>query len=229
MAGKRRRSGRRKSRKYKRGRTGYVPYGTRGGTNKAELKWFDNGITNWDIGDRTLQTEGYHESLALIQGGSGQSQRVGDKICLKSIFLKMHLTYAGTPPTTNAPLVAVYLVWDKCPNQVAYTTSAIRNALLAPDGSSYFATNFMNLVTKDRFRVLRHWNLTIDFSGGRTGVYREKFLKLGNKEMIFKDNTATDESSIQSNNLFLYAISQYDAGTNIVRLQWTARIRYTDA
>ena len=205
----------------RRKRSRYASYGFANPRAELKVKYIDFGFTS--LGD---QTNGLYTSIPIISTGSGLSHRIGHRICAKSIDWKVTIKQDSTTnPLTKPNYVAVYLVWDKQVNNTAYAAAALKAALLK---SSANAMEGLNLAYRDRFRVLRHWEFTLH-PQARPIVSRSKFLKLNNKEITYNGDTTSDESTISTNNLFVYALSLSSEAAGVLLFKTTATFRYTDA
>lgn len=215
MAPKRKRTKNRRRRSVRRRK--YVPYGYQ--NPNRELKYKDTAIAQGN-----LTTSGEFISLGMVTGGSEVTQRVGNKICLKSIKINLAFYTLNNADVIKSTQILVMLVMDKFPNNVAYSTTVPPFLENMADTQS-----MLSMANRDRFRVLRRWQLLIDgTNGGKRIAQIKKFLRLGNTEMTFSSNTTTSEATVSTNNLFLFIMTSQD-NTTILKRDGRARLRYTDS
>lgn len=160
-------------------------------------------------------------SLIAIAAGTGESQRIGRKITVRSINLRFTgvLTSSAVPAQTDDGL-RVVLYHDKQANGAAATVTDILET------AAYLSFN--NLSNKNRFRILM--DKTVDISA--TAAFSAASLQHGKtKSWYMKCNIPVEYSSvtgalseIRSNNLGILVIS--DNGQ--VDFNSQVRIRYSD-
>jgi len=192
-----------------------------------EYKFYDTSFTAAVIpvtGSITSNT------VCDVAVGTGESQRVGRKICVKQVIIK---GYAFLPDATDkqntADFVKVVVYGDKQANGAAAT---IANLLSSAD-----VLSFNNLQNSQRFKTLKSKIVTLHASGVGHGEsstpttttatgrgLRHFVMKVNLNAIIEFSGTGSGVSDLTSNNIGIYAISQ--AGD--IQLEYKVRIRYTD-
>lgn len=208
----------------KRGRFSYVPRPIRFSVplNNQEFKWYDE-----TLGFATVTTGGSvrQNSVCEIANGSGESERGGRKITLKSI----HIRYVAKIPATATSTLTddglrLVVFLDRQANGATATVTDILET------AGYLSYN--NLSNKSRFRVLydeyTDISATSGAGNGTTNLYGEHAVT---KQWHYRCNIPIEFSSttgaiseIRSNNVGVLVIS--DNGT--IQAKWTSRVRFTD-
>jgi len=92
----------------------------------VEVKGVDTDVTSQNPILSTTNTNGDIYPLNLVQQGAGSWNRIGRKINLKSLRLKLDLVFTISPVATTAATVQlatrIVLVWDKQPSGNALPT-----------------------------------------------------------------------------------------------------------
>lgn len=200
-----------------------VGYGYRGDYTRSsiEKKYKDIAVASY-----VMDTTGTVTVLNSIDEGTGVSQRVGRKVCMKSVQLRGKVV--PVDGVTSAVMGRIMLVWDKQPNGVLAT---IANILSAATSESY-----INLDNRERFVVLmdKHYGIGYYNTTATTAV-ADNTIKVVNKykrlpqgtDVIF-DGTGGGIADINTGALLLVTIGDQVAGDGAVAALVT-RIRYTDA
>lgn len=159
--------------------------------------------------------------VLLLNGmtlGSGPSQHIGLKAYLRSIEFDF-VAYNGGTATLNYG--DAWLVYDQSPNGAAPTMSNI----IDPNGD-----NFINLVNRDRFKILKHFCITLcgnsatPSSGEEIKQFRG-YLKM-NEEMVFNSGNAGTVADIQTGALYFVCKGAIVAGTGASIISINTRVRY---
>ena len=165
-----------------------------------------------------------------VAAGTGESQRVGRKICVKQLIIK---GYAFLPDATDkqntADFVKIVVYGDKQANGAAAT---IANLLSSAD-----VLSFNNLDNSMRFKTLASKIVTLHASGVGHGEsstpasstqtgrgLRHFVINIPLNAIIEFSGTGGGVADLTSNNIGIYAITQ--AGD--IQLEYKVRIRYTD-
>lgn len=176
------------------------------------------------MGTYGLDTTG---SVTLVSGvatGTDFTNRIGRKVCWKSILLQGYITPQGT--ASGPGLGRVMLVYDSQPNGAL---PAVTDVLLTAH-----ATAPMNLNNRDRFRIIWDKRVVIGaFNSATTVAIADmtsrdvrKYKKI-NLESIF-DGTTAAIADVQSGSIFLLTIGTNAAGGSF-NLLATVRARFNDA
>lgn len=167
--------------------------------------------------------------VSLLEGislGSGEHQRVGNRIFLKSLDLALKIQIAAG--TEEANYVRAVVVMDKQSNG---TTPSWTDVF---DDST--PLSFRNLHNTNRFVILKDWRFPLQHTGGAytgttdklTGGMRimgcHKELK-GTKVQYTDLASGGENTSVADNNIWLMVLTD---NTTADSLAVTSRIRYTD-
>lgn len=205
-----------------------VPYRTSGYAGRfgagGELKFKDT--TYSASAPATTGTITNNTLVGTIAEGTGESERIGRKITVRSVFVKgwVYLP-SGTTLNSSGDIVRIIVYQDKQANGAAAT---VANILDSTD-----VLSFMNLENSLRFRILKEKVIAVNtmglgaFTGPTYGV-AEKFthFKMAikcNMPIEFKGNTPS-VADLTSNNIGIMAISESAVAT----LQYYVRVRYKD-
>lgn len=186
--------------------------------NTPELKAFDvqQGSTNWS-------TAGTTQYLMPLVNGTGVSNRIGSKVTVKSISLKLLTFLDAAFLAGNAAQFRFGIYLDKQPNaaQISY------GSLYLPETGTTSAIAPRNLVTRDRVQILYEEDFVMDADS-----YNVAFNKCYKKVKIpityFETNAGTI-ADIMTNAIGFFGC--YFPNSIIPALptyQFQSRIRYTD-
>lgn len=166
--------------------------------------------------------------LTLVNGvgqGSDFTQRIGRKVCLKSLLINWSTSQAGVS-TEAGEVVRMMLIYDSQTNSASLP--ATTDVLLTADPFSA-----MNLNNRDRFKILYDKRATLNpavytasvlTAGAPVLRFYSKYLKL-NHEMIFS-GTGSTIGSIQTGSIFSLVITTSGTGSSTYNL--TTRLRFLD-
>lgn len=218
-----------------RGFKGYL-----GRRSQGERNWLDTSINV-----APASTAVSSVLLNYPTPGTGPTGRVGRKICIKSVQIRLNIitgvVVSGVAPAAiPGTTMRVLLVWDKQVNGAAAVPTA---AELFNVIGSLPVTSPLNLDNRDRFAILMDKTFsspnmvsTLGFpsqtSGSTSGsIYFKKFKKL-NHETIFNSGTAGTQADIVSGGLYLVMCSNAQGSvTNAIEsvdFIGSARIRFED-
>lgn len=193
---------------------------------RGELKFFDTSVGT------AIATTGtvIMPSLNLLSAGTGESQLIGRKCTLNSVYVRMQL---NRPAVTNASLnsvnsddfVRIVLVQDRQANGTAPTIAQMF------DHTDPQAMN--NLENSQRFRVLKEWHVNLSdvvnhdganyFCGPLSKIVDPFYTKI-DMPLEFGTTPSGVITDVKSNNLALLGFSR--TGLPVVSVR--ARIRYSD-
>lgn len=180
-----------------------------------ELKFFDTNVDN-----ATMAATGeVFPSVNLVAQGTGESQRIGRKLVIKSIDWKYTVSLPGGGAAADTVRIIIFV--DKQCNGSAATVAEI---LASTDYQS-----FNNLSNKGRFLTLCDKTFTLNRNAGQlSSSYPEVRMdgtwhKTLNLPIEF-DSTTGAITEIRSNNI---GVLQIDA-TSQAKLDSVVRIRYVD-
>jgi len=188
------------------------------------------------------------QSLSLIQQGPGLSQRIGNKVSLKSLRLRFSLF-----PTANVSAVPtdtrVMIIYDRQPNGQYPAINDILNSLdqtnvLTNPVLSYLATTNLNPNNFERFTVLMDKSFTAPTyetegdtatctgptgNGQNSPWWIDEYIKLRGLECCFKGTTNPEVvGDLSTGNLFILSVGESVAALTSWAFQGTARLRFND-
>lgn len=222
---------------YKKQKKSYTPYALNYGAKLAfsamkksskygsEVKFFEPTITTSAI--LTTGAICYESLLGGIIQGTGDNQRVGKKIQLKSIHLRGAVLQSSSVNTVDATTtVRIIIFHDKQCNGAAATVTGI---LETADEKA-----FNNLDNSRRFKVLKDWFFTMNRKGAGLNASIQLFAKNSeplefNKKVnipIEYSGTGNGIVDLPSSNIGILAICSV-VGQGVT-LDTTVRVRYTD-
>lgn len=195
---------------------------------RSEIKWFDTTVAA-----TTLSSAGtvVQNSLNLLTAGTGESQLIGRKCHVKSIFIRGQFS---KPALSNATLTNVaaddfcrmMLVLDRQPNGGAATVNQVLE--------NVDIRGMNNLNYSRRFKILKDFTMRMDdvvnhdgtnyFTGTQVRELEPIYKKL-NFPIEFGPTPSGSIGDVLTNNLFVIAFS--NTGQSL--LQFRARLRYSDA
>jgi len=189
------------------------------GVSKAEKKYIDATFAG------ALNTTGTIQLIGNVAQGASQSQRIGRKICLKSIQIHGHLDSDTATITNHGRFM---LIWDKQPNASLPALSDIFETAVD-------ANAFVKDAQKDRFVVLKdkHWAFAGSIATAasvmtsKTTYVFKYFARLPNLETVYSGATAAI-GDITSGALYAIAVGSTAAGTADANCSFNIRIRYLD-
>lgn len=228
-------------------RPSQVPLASRGyRPNAQEKKVFDV----WEFNSQ-CDRAGQITLLFNPTLGSDMNNRVGRKALIKSIYIRGFLCQEGmqeleTAQRYPAQQARVILVWDCQPNGAAPALSDILATQYPGPPVVNIKPNIaqLNINNRDRFRILSDKTFTFDpmtfeaaiveegaqvFGAGKITQQYRKFKKV-NLETIFGDTSGGTIADIKSGALYLVTCGSVpdSLDENVVEMEFTSRIRYSD-
>lgn len=186
----------------------------------SELKFLDTVLAP----TVALNTGNVNPNIVVIPQGDGESERVGRKVVIKSIYFRGLTELTTAASVTDADdVVRIIVVQDKQANGAAF---AVTDYLQTADFQSH-----RNMSNISRFRTLADFQMTMNATAALASDTCEsnklwtKYMKC-NIPMEY-DNTATSGaiSTQRSNSVAVLMISQQQR----CDVSYTVRIRYSDS
>jgi len=215
-------------------------------TSSPELKFKDisgslTNILGTSVGWQVLST-----SVNLVDQGYGQQDSQGRKIIAKSLQLKMQLDRSYYLVFTNPQYIGgrlhVKVVLDRqaCGAAIkASGTEADGDGVLVAATSGEDALYFNQLPTKDRYRVLKSFTLSIPTSqpvlsvaGTAANVMAYQtpvhttYIKLGALPIEFSGTSPRNLTDVRSNNIGIIAFMEVPGTTLQWNVKWQTRLRF---
>lgn len=155
----------------------------------------------------------------ITQGSDADSNRIGNKIQMKSIALNIENKATATTGLNQSH--RVMLVYDKETNGVLPTVTDIFNS------TNNLMYRHRSVLNNTRFVVLmdRYVTLQSDTTGQNTCIW-DKYVKLDSEEMFL--NNSGDITGVGRGGLYLVVIGEIVAGVTAGTLTYNSRLRYTD-
>lgn len=159
----------------------------------------------------------------LINGlapGTAANQRIGMKVMIRSIELRMWLNCDAASVNTIARIA---LVLDKQSNGAPGAAADVWDNKATP----YNVVTIRNLANRKRFKIM--WDQSFPVSTQDPVHQHHLYMKL-KKPIITEYNAgiAGTIADIASNSLYLYSWSNDNTGANQVSYTFVVRVRYTD-
>jgi len=183
--------------------------------SRGEWKFLDITVNN------NMDTTGVLLLLNGLQPGSSASQRIGMKVAIRSLEMKL-IGFANNGTGVDQEHRWLVLL-DRQANGAAPT--ALTDFLAAGN-----TKGLRNLANRRRFKIIRDKRYYVNASG-EPGSAREfnLYMKFRRPLMVeYNAGVAGTVADIVSNSLYLVLIGQYAPGATAGMLQGYARIRYTD-
>jgi len=185
-------------------------------------------------------------STNLVCVGSSMFNRLGRKICLKSLQIRGKIIDNVITSPSGIAQLRLMIVYDSQANGAYPAITDILNDTNYSGGNITNVTSGININNRDRFRILYDKNIVYpaSYNNGTTSanlisapygtmsgngeVYINKYIKLRNLETVYKADTATTPvvGDISTGNLLI--ITYCDGTTNQYSLQASVRLRFTD-
>lgn len=211
-------------------KTPYAPYGFKGSYNRSrkELKFLDRDQRVDDEGaigagsSAVVSTTGTIHFINGVAQGTGESDRIGREVWIKSLQLRFNIQLgtAATPTNLCENHVRVIVYSDKAQNGAANLVTDVL------DTASYSSLTSM----KNASRIWIHQDklLSLSSHGDRSLSYNS-YIKL-NKKVVYGGPDGS-VGSCQTNGLHVLVISTTNESgyTTPTMYSFGARIRYTDA
>lgn len=165
-----------------------------------------------------------------VSQGTTISQRVGNKINMKSVSLRTTISYKNTGTVTykDKATVRVMLVYDKQPNgSYPSVGDILQDTSTNATSTTGFSSN-VNIANKNRFVIVRDKFINLDLNNQIQHV--KMFKKLNNTETSFKTTTGAIGDIINGALYFIIFKSQniVTPDNAVVSFDTMARIRYID-
>lgn len=187
----------------------------------SERKYFDTALS-FNV-DATAEVPASGQ-LNLISQGTGESQRIGRKCIIKSIYINGAIGFAPGAGAISSDIACIYVVLDKQCNGAA---AAVTDVLTGTNA----VTAMVNMDNSARFVVLKKFVIPMTSTAGVTTAYGQQYLPINwySKCEIPLDFSADTGAigEIRSNNVFLIAGS-FGATDDLMTVAGTCRLRYTD-
>lgn len=194
---------------------------------KSETKFFD---TQFIVGGLNASPRGIIvlDSMNLVPQGVLEDNRIGRKMCIKSIQVKLQIEKEESKVSPENDVFRFMVVLDKQANGAAATAPDVL------DSNSFFS--FFNLENSSRFLILYDKHMVLRTNGAAdsaTGVWggQTKWLQISKRVNIpieFGGVTGA-LAEVRSNNIFLLAAQQdQPIGASPILGNGRCRIRFSD-
>jgi len=183
----------------------------------AKGVWYLKGLVNSEMlhnqltGNTTVSNTGVVTLLNGMAQGDTSSQRTGNSILMRNVFLRLVFTQSAAATST---IYRVMLIKDT--QQVGDQSPAAPDIL-----ESLNPLSPLNTSTVGRFKVMKNWFFTTDDTKTQTQV-----LNLYKDFRFHTKFNGTANTDIQKNGLYLFMIT--DQPTNVPRVDFTWKVGYHD-
>lgn len=187
-----------------------------------------------------MNTTGTIQNLAAIQQGTAESQRVGNKVALKSLRLRLRLRNSGFL-TDQISAGRVMVIYDRQPNGVYPAISTILSTvnqagtIIAGTLDSSINVNLLErfIVVMDKYLALQPSNNALQpYNTGSTDQRNfqiDEFLKLKNLETAFSDTVSPMTiAQVPTGALYLICLGNIVSGSEPFYWQGEVRLRFRD-
>ncbi len=202
-------------------------------TPKQELKAYD--VAQLTTG---FNTAGVFTCLNAPVNGSELYQRVGRKIYMKSIHIRGFIVNGTTSASQDMARIIVF--FDSQPNAAAGTLAALLQDSNA--GAATSGTSEINLVNRQRFKILRDYQMIIPPATNTAGVITnvgvydqaektfaiDMFIKLKGLETVYNGTNGGTIADITSGSLFIVTLNNVAGNTGNWGFTFGTRLRYYD-
>lgn len=182
-------------------------------TRDGELKFKDFASST-----AFQQAGAVNPDFTTVAQGVGETERIGKKIVVKSIYLRGVIVHQPTAAISGGNTVRIMIVNDKQANGAAFTVGQVLNP------QSYLAHR--NLENVDRFRVLRDSTFSMNSEGVNESQKNISMYIKCNIPIEYDSSTTSGAIvSQRSNSIALLMIGDTN---NVTVLSYNVRIRYAD-
>jgi len=206
-----------------------------GASRRAEVKNYDvsNGIgfttgTSMAVGTSTATGN----ILAGLSQGTGETQRVGREVILKSLMLRGVVSFNPTASSDHVELFILYVILDtQCNGGGGGGTPCVLGDLFSTLAAG---AEQLNMDNTNRFRVLKRYTALFNTNAfqataGSTTIPCEQLRQCNiyiplNMKAVFSSTTGVI-TEIRSNNIFL----AYGSANAKCDAAFSSRFRFTDA
>lgn len=200
----------------------YGRFGTgRGPRAQIEKKFYDTALAFGASGGVASTTQATGAINLTLGQGTSANTRIGQKIIVKSIQMKIHATLAAG--ATDNDNFHVFVIQD---TQCNGALPAIGDFFDA--GGGIIGTQLRNMANGARFRLLKHFVFVLNADAGVAAAFggdnqqQECYIKCNIP--ITYNSTLGAITEIRTNNLFCI----YGSTQGVATAQGPCRIRYTD-
>jgi len=205
--------------------------------NLNEIKYADLAVNDDNF---TLIGAFAPQLLNGLVQGAAQSQRIGNKIAMKSVRIRGQILNLATTVATYARMIVYY---DKQTNGANCANSDLLQSTTSVPGNSTSVFSELNLTNVERFTILRDYcislpsvtyaagvqtNLGIDPGQNPSGgsiLDVDMFIKLKGLQTLYKGATSA-VGDISTGGLFLVLLNY--AGAAVWTFRHGVRLRYDD-
>lgn len=190
-------------------------------TARGEQKFHDLATVESTVSNTGAIVE---DSCNHINQGTGESQRIGRRVTIRSIAWKYTIRFIpNQAPLNTDDTVRIILYWDR---QANGATASVADILEDADYNSFY-----NLVSQNRFRILmdRKYNMNPTGTGDGTttdvfGTAKEgRFYKKCSIPIEYSSSSGV-MTEIRSNNIGILMISR---AVNLCSMEGIMRLRFT--
>lgn len=203
--------------------------------------WVPGGVVEKKYNDVTFTAQAVNTTVVIgsafaIAQGAGVTQRIGNKILVKSIqfigtFIPQNAGTAQVSTYSPSQMVRMLVLVDKQPNGALPAASDVFES-----GTNVFSP--INLSNRDRFVVIKDKMYTLgpavstatanQYAFGGDCIRLCKFYKKLRLPVTFGGSTSAI-TDLRTNNIIVVLFGSVATGTNDAQLDGYMRVRYVDA
>jgi len=190
--------------------------------NRQEMKFFDTAMSFTFDSTGEVPATG---QLALIVQGTGNTNREGYLVTVKSIQLRGVLAFNPAAAAAAATNAIIHVMLDRQPNGAA---AAITDALTG----NAMASALPVVPNQYRFKTLKRIVVPFNSTAGVTTAYNsynvcfDEYIKFKKPIEIRYNGNAGTVADVTTNNIFLFAGSD-GSSDDTITMSGTARLRFT--
>lgn len=204
----------------------------------TELKSLDTALPNAFVVNTPVFGTNDFYCLNLLQLGSGFYNRIGNKINMKSLMLRLRIQVSGAV-SSNTTLLRFMLIYDKNNNGNPPSLNEIISNYNQNGAEDNSLLSGLNLTYRDRFEILMDYMVNLPpvtvggnlvlLGGTSEKFYINKYIRLKDRPAIYKGNdTPATIANITSGALYLLPLSQYSGTDCPYTIIGSTRLRYVD-
>lgn len=205
--------------------------------SREEVKSVDIAASNFSLNATPLIT-----AINLVESGTGFNNRVGRKICMKSLYITGNIVYVNlATKSTIGDYCRIIVVYDRQTNGALPAIADYILSVTQAAGTSSTVYDQFNVNNRDRFLTLMDERLAMPLyinasgpvgpSDGTTKTFNiQRYLNLKNLVTQFKsDSSPSVIGDIATGSLFMITMGAIASGSENFQFNCSMRLRYTDA
>lgn len=208
----------------------------------VEKKVLFTGTADSINGLFALNSTGSIYAVNLVQVGSSMFNRVGRRIQMKSVRLRIQISYiAGVTRTVPVDTGKLALVYDKQTNGAYPTLQDVYLDTEQTGANTATSISGLNMNNRDRFITIMEkciplaggslsatGTFSLPFPQDFTGVYMDEYRKLNLTTHYRTDSNPAVIGDISNGALYFITYANIAAGSEAFQVTWNCRLKYID-